>query len=328
MEYTNIANTDMRISKLILGCMGFGDTKNAMHSWTVSQTQTEEIIAAALACGINCFDTASVYQNGTSEMYVASALSKLAKRKDYYLATKFPVRSPQDRERGISGKQHVLNSLDKSLQRLSTDYVDLYIYHMWDYHTPLIEIMEGLNEAVVSKRARYIGISNCYAWQLQKANDLAEQYGLQKFVCVQNHYNLLFREEEREMFACAKEGNIAMTPYSPLASGRLVKSREETSKRLQQDSFAKSKYDKTALQDQDIIDRVKEVADKKNMTPIQIAIAWLLSKVTAPIVGATKVQHVLQAAQGVGVQLTKSEIDYLEELYLPHSLVGVMAQNQ
>lgn len=326
MEYTKFGNTDMMVSRLCLGCMGFGDAGNGQHGWTIGQAETERIIAAALEKGINFFDTAAVYQNGTSELFVGRALKALAKREDVILATKFVPRTEAQR-RTVSGKQHILNSLDASLKRLDTDYVDLYIYHMWDYFTPIEEIMEGLNEAVRSGRARYIGISNCFAWQLQKANDLAKRCGLTEFVSVQNHYNLLFREEEREMFACCADGNIAMTPYSPLASGRLVKAEEETSKRLQADAYAKKKYDNTAGQDRIIIDRVATLAKNRGLTRIQIVVAWLLTKVTAPIIGATKISHVEDAVSAVGIKLTDEEIAYLEEAYVPHKLVGVMAEN-
>ena len=198
---------------------------------------------------------------------------------------------------------------------------------MWDYHTPIEEIMEGLNTAVKQGKVRAIGISNCYAWQLEKANAIAERNGWAKFVSVQGHYNLLFIEEEREIVPCCEENNIALTPYSPLASGRLVKPADETSKRLLTDEVAKSKYDSTKVQDALIIDRVSELAEKKNLTRTQIALGWLLSKVTAPIVGATKVKHIEDAVAAVGVKLTDEEISYLEEPYVPHKLVGVMSFN-
>lgn len=326
MEYIKFGNTDMTVSRLCLGCMGFGNAEKGQHSWTVGRTLTEKIITSAIDKGINFFDTAAVYQGGTSEEFVGQALKALNKRKDIILATKFIPRTQAQRQ-SVTGKQHILNSLDASLKRLNTDYVDLYIYHMWDYFTPIEEILEGLNEAVKSGRTRYIGISNCYAWQLQKANDLAEKNGWTKFVSVQNHYNLLFREEEREMFACCADGNIATTPYSPLASGRLVKGTGETSVRLETDAYAKKKYDKTAEQDKIIIDRVAEIAEKKGLSRIQVAIAWLLGKVTAPVFGATKLSHIEGAASAVGIKLTDEEIDYLEEPYVPHKLVGVMADN-
>ena len=205
--------------------------------------------------------------------------------------------------------------------------MDLYIYHMWDYQTPLYDIMDGLNRMVKAGKARYIGISNCFAWQLAKANALAEKEGFAKFVSVQGHYNLIFREEEREMAKLCAEDNIAMTPYSSLAGGRLSKHPGETSKRLEEDSYARFKYDATAEQDAIIIDRVAELADKHGVTMTEISLAWLLTKVTAPVVGATKLHHIEGAAKAVDLTLSDSEIAYLEEMYVPHKLVGVMAQN-
>jgi len=217
--------------------------------------------------------------------------------------------------------------LNTSLRNLGLDYVDLYIYHMWDYQTPLYEIMDGLNNVVKAGKARYIGISNCFAWQLAKANALAEKEGFAKFVSIQGHYNLIFREEEREMAKLCAEDNIAMTPYSALAGGRLSKHPGETSKRLEEDSYAKLKYDATAEQDREIIRRVGSLADRRGVTMTEISLAWLLTKVTAPVVGATKLHHIEGAAKAVELKLTAEELAWLEEPYVPHALVGVMAQN-
>lgn len=217
--------------------------------------------------------------------------------------------------------------VDKSLANLGMDYVDLYIYHMWDYQTPLYDIMEGLNNIVKAGKARYIGISNCFAWQLAKANALAQREGFAEFVSIQGHYNLIFREEEREMAKLCAEDNIAMTPYSALAGGRLSKAPGESSKRLEEDSYAKLKYDTTAEQDSVIIGRVMELAAKHGVSMTEISLAWLLQKVTAPVVGATKLHHIEGAAKAVDLILSEEETAYLEELYVPHALVGVMAQN-
>lgn len=217
--------------------------------------------------------------------------------------------------------------LNKSLENLGMDYVDLYIYHMWDYQTPLYDIMEGLHKVVEAGKARYIGISNCFAWQLAKANALAEKEGFHKFVSIQGHYNLIFREEEREMAKLCKEDNIAMTPYSALAGGRLSKHPGETSKRLQEDSYARLKYDGMAQQDEIIIKRVAELAEKHQVTMSEISLAWLLTKVTSPVVGTTKLQQVEGIAKATDLVLTPWECAYLEECYVPHPLVGVMAQN-
>lgn len=255
------------------------------------------------------------------------SLKKLAKREDVIIATKFIPRTQEEISNGVSGQQHIEKLLDTSLLNLGMDYVDLYIYHMWDYETPLYDIMDGLNKMVQAGKVRYIGISNCYAYQLAKANALAEKEGFAKFVSVQNHYNLLFREEEREMAKLCAEDNIAMTPYSPLASGRLSKRPGETSKRLEEDDYARFKYNATAKQDSAIIARVAEIADQHGVSMTEISLAWLLTKVTAPIVGATKPEHVDGAVKAVDFKLEDEEIKYLEELYVPHKLVGVMAQN-
>lgn len=326
MEYVKLGNSDLNVSRICLGCMGFGDSSSGMHTWTLDEEQSTEIIKKALKNGINFFDTAIAYQNGTSEQYVGRALKKLAKREDVIIATKFLPRSQKEIENNISIKEHINTMLNKSLANLETDYIDLYICHMWDYSTPIEELMCALNEQVKAGKVRYIGISNCFAWQLEKANCIAEKNGWSKFISVQNHYNMLFREEEREMVPCCKDENIAMTPYSALASGRLVRDWSEKTKRLEEDSFAKSKYDLTANQDRIIVERVAEIAKKRGMTRIQIALGWLLSKVDAPIVGATKFSHIEEAVKAIGVKLTKEEIEYLEEPYVPHKLVGIMKQ--
>ncbi|MDD3184154.1 MAG: aldo/keto reductase [Anaerostipes sp.] len=327
MKYTNLGKSDLKVSRICMGCMGFGNSETGQHSWTVDEQQTRKIIKYALEKGINFFDTAIAYQNGTSEQFVGRALRDFANRKDYVIATKFLPRSQEEIDVGISGQQHIENSLNKSLANLGMDYVDLYIYHMWDYHTPMEEIMEGLNQVVKAGKAHYIGISNCFAWQLAKANFYAREHGFGEFVSVQGHYNLIAREEEREMAAFCYDQNIAMTPYSALAGGRLSKHPGEISKRLKEDAYAHLKYDGTAEVDNKIIERVAEVAEKKGVSMTEISLAWLLTKVTAPVVGATKKSHIDGAVGAVEVVLSDWEISYLEELYVPHPLVGVMAQN-
>lgn len=327
MKYTKLGNSDLTVSRICMGCMGFGEPTAGQHSWTLDREQSKEIIRQGLELGVNFFDTAIGYQGGTSEQYVGSALRELVPRDRVIVATKFPARTPGEIEEGVTGQQHVQNLLDRSLQNLGMDYVDLYICHMWDYHTPLFEIMEGLDRAVKAGKVRYIGISNCFAYQLAKANALAEREGFPKFVSVQGHYNLIFREEEREMARLCREDNIAMTPYSALAGGRLSKRPGETSRRLEQDAYAKGKYDATAEQDGAVIRRVDELAEKHGVSMTEISLAWLLSKVTAPVVGATKPHHIEGAARAVELELTPEETAYLEEPYVPHPLVGVMAQN-
>lgn len=262
MQYTKLGNSDLTVSRICMGCMGFGDARNGQHGWTLDEEHSREIIKRGLELGVNFFDTAIGYQSGTSEQYVGRVIRDFAKRDDVVIATKFLPRTQEEIAAGITGQQHIEQMINTSLKNLGLDYVDLYIYHMWDYETPLYDIMDGLNRIVKEGKARYIGISNCFAYQLAKANALAEKEGFAKFVSVQGHYNLIFREEEREMARLCAEDNIAMTPYSALAGGRLSKHPGETSKRLEEDSYAKFKYDATAKQDQVIINRVAELAEK------------------------------------------------------------------
>ena len=327
MQYTTLGNSDLKVSHICMGCMGFGDAKNGQHSWTLDEEHSREIIRRGLELGINFFDTAIAYQSGTSEQYLGRALRDFARRDQVVVATKFLPRTPEEIQNGISGQRHIQQMIDTSLKNLGMDYVDLYIYHMWDYQTPLYDILDGLNRIVKAGKARYIGISNCFAYQLAKANALAEKEGFSKFVSIQGHYNLIFREEEREMAKLCAEDNIAMTPYSALAGGRLSKHPGETSKRLEEDSYARFKYDATAQQDAVIIQRVAELAQNHGVTMTEVSLAWLLTKVTAPVVGAPKLHHAEGAARAVDLVLTPEELLYLEEPYVPHNLVGVMAQN-
>ena len=327
MQYTKLGNSELKVSRICMGCMGFGDAGNGQHSWTLDEEHSREIIKRGLELGVNFFDTAIGYQSGTSEQYLGRALRDFAKREEEVVATKFLPRTPDEIAAGITGQQHIEQMVNTSLKNLGLDYIDLYIYHMWDYETPLYDIMEGLDRIVKAGKVRYIGISNCFAYQLAKANALAEKEGFQKFVSIQGHYNLIFREEEREMAKLCAEDNIAMTPYSALASGRLSKRPGETSKRLEEDSYAKFKYDATEKQDNVIIERVAKLANKRNVSMTEISLAWLLTKVTAPVAGATKLHHIEGAARAVELVLTPDEIAYLEEPYVPHKLVGVMAQN-
>ena len=263
MKYAKLGKSDLTVSRICMGCMGFGDSSNGQHGWTLDESASREIIKYGLENGINFYDTAIAYQNGTSEQFVGRALRDFGKRDDFVIATKFLPRSQEEIEKNVSGQKHIENSLNQSLKNLGLDYVDLYIYHMWDYHTPMEEIMEGLHEVVKAGKARYVGISNCFAWQLAKANFYARENGLTEFVSIQGHYNLIAREEEREMAPFCYDQNIAMTPYSALAGGRLSKKPGETSARLEKDVYAKFKYDKTAESDNLIIERVMEIAEKK-----------------------------------------------------------------
>ena len=303
MEYVRLGNSELNVSRICLGCMGFGDASIGQHSWTIGEEPTREIIRRSLDLGVNFFDTAIAYQLGTSEQFVGRALKDMARREDVVVATKFLPRTEEEIANGIDGRQHVLNNIDSSLQHLGMDYVDLYI-------------------------SRYIGIANAYAYQVAKMNALAEKNGWTKFISVQNHYNLIMREEEREMFPFCREENIAMTPYSALASGKLAKRPGETSKRQAEDSFMHFKYDATAEQDNRIVERVVELADRYGVGMTQISLAWLLTKVESPIVGATKLHHIEGAVKSLNVRLTADDIRYLEEPYVPHNLSGVMAVNK
>ena len=328
MKYTRLGKSDLNVSRICMGCMGFGDAGSGQHGWTLDEEHSREIIKHGLELGVNFYDTAIGYQGGTSEQYVGRALRDFARRDEVVVATKFLPRTPEEIEGGVSGQRHVADMIDRSLKNLGMDYVDLYICHMWDWNTPIAEIMEGLSRAVRAGKARYIGISNCFAWQLAKANALAEREGWPKFISIQGHYNLIFREEEREMAPyCAEEG-IAMTPYSALASGRLARRPGETSERQQKDAYARFKYDATAEQDNVIINRVAEVAEKRGVSMTEVSLAWLLTRVAAPVVGATKFHHIDGAVKATELTLSDDETAYLEAPYVPHPLAGVMAQNR
>ena len=329
MRFTRLGNSELEVSRICMGCMGFGDAAKGQHGWTLDEEHSREIIKKGLELGVNIYDTAIGYQSGTSEQYVGRALRDYAKREDVVVATKFLPRTPEEIEKGITGQQHIENMINTSLKNLGMDYVDLYIYHMWDWNTDIYDVMDGLNRIVKAGKTRYIGISNCFAWQIAKANALAEKEGFAKFVSIQGHYNLIFREEEREMVPYCEEENIALTPYSALASGRLSRKPDEgNTKRAVEDAYAKFKYDATATQDSVIINRVAELAEKKNVTMTEVSLAWLLTKVTSPVVGATKMHHIEGAVRAVDLELTDEERSFLEEPYVPHPLAGVMAQNK
>ena len=328
MKYARLGNSDLNVSRICMGCMGFGDAGQGQHAWTLDEEHSREIIKRGLELGVNFYDTAIAYQSGTSEQYVGRALRDFAKRDEVVVATKFLPRTQDEIAAGITGQEHIERMLNRSLENLGMDYVDLYIYHMWDWQTPIEDILDGLNRQVKAGKARYIGISNCFAWQLCKANAVAEREGWAKFVSIQGHYNLIFREEERDMVPYCDEENIALTPYSALASGRLARKPGETSNRLEKDAYAKFKYDATKEQDGVIIDRVAELAERRGVSMTEVSLAWLLTKVTAPVVGATKFHHIEGAAKAVDLELTDEEISYLEAPYVPHPLAGVMAQNK
>lgn len=327
MKYRKLGNSDLEVSRICMGCMGFGDPEKGQHSWTIKGEESQGIIRRGLELGINFFDTAAAYQGGTSEQILGRALKKYAARREVTVATKFLPRTEEKIRSGVSGQKHVEEMLDKSLRNLGMDYVDLYICHAWDYNTPLFELMDGLNRMVKAGKTRYIGISNCFAWQLAEANALAQREGFAQFISVQGHYNLIFREEEREMIPYCREKGIALTPYSPLAGGRLARRRGESSRRFREDRYAQKKYQETEREDMEIVDRAARLAEKRGVSMTEISLAWLLEKADAPVVGATGTEQIEGAARAVELKLTPEETRYLEELYAPHRLTGMMAEH-
>jgi aryl-alcohol dehydrogenase-like predicted oxidoreductase len=326
MNYVKFGNTGMDVSPLCLGAMGFGDPNSGFHEWVLEETESKKVIKKALELGINFFDTANVYSYGASEKILGKALKEYAKRDEIVVATKLYTKMKKAPNSGGLSRKEIFHQIDESLARLEMDYVDLYIVHRWDYNTPIEETMEALHDIVKSGKVRYIGASAMYAWQFAKAQAVAEKHGWTKFVSMQNHLNLLYREEEREMLPLCEDQKIAVTPYSPLAAGRLTRDWEATTKRFLTDTTAQSKYDSTEEQDKIIVQRVAELAEKRGVKRAQIALAWLLQKqpVVAPIIGATKESHLLDALPALELQLSTEEVAYLEEPYLPHKVVGAI----
>lgn len=325
MEYVKLGKSGLEVSKICLGTMGMGDVNIGwQHQWVIDYESSKEVIKHAYEAGINFIDTANIYSLGTSEEFVGRALKELGIRDKVVLATKvyMPMRD-EPNSRGLSRKA-IMYEVEQSLKRLQTDYIDLYIIHRWDYETPIEETMKALHDLVESGKVRYIGASAMYTWQFQKAQYIAEKNGWTKFISMQNHHNLMYREEEREMDRFCEDSGVGTTPYSPLASGRLVKTKDEHSQRFDTDKTQESKYGKMMDADQIIIDRVAEIAEKKGVKKAQIALAWLWTKkpVVAPIVGATKLSHIDDALGALDIVLTKDEIDYLEEAYIPHPIMG------
>lgn len=331
MEYRKLGNTGLDVSRICLGTMGFGRPETGVFPWAVDYDKSEEIVKKALDLGINFFDTANIYSYGDSEEFLGKALKKYANRDEAVVATKvFFTQSDKPNQHGLSRKS-IMTQIDKSLKRLDMDYVDLYIIHRWDYNTPIEETMEALHDVVKSGKARYIGTSAMYSWQFEQAQAVAREHGWTEFVSMQNHLNLLYREEEREMMPLCEDQNIAVTPYSPLASGHLTRATwEGNTKRAQTDKVAESKYDADETNDMQIVKRVAQVAEKYHVTMAQVAIAWLLQKqqVVAPIIGVTNPKHLPSTVDALNIHLEQSDVDYLEELYLPHKVVGAFTKEE
>lgn len=305
--------------------MSFGSAEGWPHNpWALDETDSRSIIEKALDLGINFFDTANVYAAGVSEEILGRAIRDYANRDEVVVATKmFSKMHEGSNGMGLSRKA-VMSEIDKSLTRLGMDYVDLFLIHRWDYNTPVEETMEALNDIVKAGKARYIGASSMYAWQFQKTLYTAEKHGWSRFVTMQNHLNLIYREEEREMIPLCKDRGIALTPYSPLASGRLARDWAETSKRFESDPIAKGKYDATINADRLVVERLAEITEKHGVPRVQIALAWLLQKepTTIPIIGATKFSHIENAIPALSIKLEPQEITFMEEPYVPHKIVG------
>ena len=322
MEYVRLGSTGLKVSRVCLGCMSYGLATES-NPWVLNEEQSRPYIKRALEAGINFFDTADVYANGTSEEYLGRALKDFAKRDEVVIATK--VRQPMGpgpNDYGLSRK-HIMNSIDASLKRLGTDYVDLYQIHRWDYETPIEETMEALHDIVRAGKARYIGGSAMFAWQFAKAQYTADLHGWTRFVSMQNHYNLIYREEEREMIPFCQDQGVGVIPFSPLARGVLARkpSQEETI-RYQSDALAKSRY--TQEDNLTTVERVSEVAEARGIPMAQVALAWMYSKpaVSSPIIGATKPHHLDAALAALSVKLTAEEIARLEESYRPHPIIA------
>ena len=325
MKYVKLGATGLTVSRICLGCMSYGEPSRGGHPWTLDEAASLPFITRALDHGINFFDTANVYSDGSSEEILGRAIAKLTTRDEVVIATKVHGRMRPGANGGGLSRKAILSEIDNSLQRLGTDYVDLYQIHRWDPRTPIEETLEALHDVVKAGKARYLGASAMFAWQFQKALHTAERHGWTRFVSMQDHLNLLYREEEREMLPLCRAENIGVMPYSPLASGRLTRDwSAETTLRSETDQIAKSKYDATADTDRQVVARVAEIAEKLGVPRVHIALAWLLQKppVTAPIIGATKLKHLEEAMGALSVKLTGEEVAYLEDPYWPHRIVG------
>ncbi len=325
MEYTNLGKTGLKVSRICLGCMSYGVPERGAHPWSLNEETSRPFIKRAVELGINFFDTANAYSDGTSEEIVGRALRDFARRDEVVIATKvYHAMRPDPNGKGLSRKA-ILNEIDASLKRLGTDHVDLYQIHRWDYETPIEETLEALHDVVKMGKARYIGASSMHAWQFCKALYLADLHGWMRFVSMQNHYNLLYREEEREMMGLCAAERIGVIPWSPLARGRLTRpwSQKDSTQRATTDEFGKKLYARTEEADRVVVERVQEVAGERGLPLAQVALAWVLGKpfVTSPIIGATRPNHLDDAVAALPLKLTPQEVARLEDPYAPHPVV-------
>ena len=328
MEYTKLGRTGLEVSKICLGCMSFGDASKGFHSgWLLDEEKSRVIIKKALDLGVNFFDTANVYGAGSSEEYLGRAIRDFADREEMIIATKLFFGDGQHEGRNTTGlsRKAIFNQVNASLKRLGTDYIDVLYIHRWDYNTPIEETMSALNDLVRSGKVHYLGASAMYAWQFQKAQYTAEKNGWTKFSVMQNHYNMLYREDEREMIPFCKDSGVGLAPYSPFAAGRVVRDWTADTARSRTDETAKSKYDSTEEQDMAIVKRVAELAERYNHSRAQITLAWLWQKgIDTPIIGVTKEKYLDDFMGAFDLKLTDEDIAYLDEKYLPHKVVGAL----
>ena len=323
MKYVKLGRTGIDVSRICLGCMSYGEPGRGNHPWSLPEEESRPFIQQALDLGINFFDTANVYSDGSSEEIVGKALRDFARRDEIVLATKVRGRMHEGPNGEGLSRKAIMSELDASLRRLGTDYVDLYQIHRWDHRTPIEETIEVLHDVVKAGKVRYVGASSMWAWQFSKMLYTADLHGCTRFATMQNHYNLLNREEEREMLPLCADQGIGVLPWSPLARGRLARPWDETTQRSETDEFGKSLYDK-GDEDRLIVQRVGEIAQDRGVSMAQVSLAWMLSKpaVTSPIVGATKQHHLDDAAAAVDLELSPEEIASLEEPYGPHPVMG------
>jgi len=325
MEFTKLGKTGTDVSRICLGCMTYGDSAKGSHAWTLPEDQSRPFIRQAVEAGINFFDTANMYSGGTSEEFLGRALREFARRDEVVVATKvyYPIRKNVPNSAGLSRKA-IMQGIDASLTRLGMDYVDLYQIHRWDYATPIEETLEALHDVVKAGKARYIGASSMHAWQFCKALSLARENGWTRFVTMQNHYNLMYREEEREMLPLCREEGIGVIPWSPLARGRLTRDWDDATERMRTDQYGRALYGATLDADRKVVEAVARLAAGRGLPRAQIALAWLLHKpdITAPIVGASKPGHLEDAVAALSVKLSPEEIAALEAPYAPHAIAG------
>jgi 1-deoxyxylulose-5-phosphate synthase len=324
MQYKNLGNTGLKVSPICLGCMTFGVPERGDHPWSLPESQSRPLIRRAIEMGINFFDTANVYSDGTSEEIVGQALKDYTRRDEVVIATKVFFPMSQGPNGGGLSRKSIFSAIDASLRRLGTDYVDLYQIHRWDPTTPIEETLEALHDLVKVGKVRYLGASSMYAWQFAKALHLARLHGWTRFVSMQNFYNLLYREEEREMLPLCADERIAVLPWSPLARGRLARTPNADTPRTKTDPLAGALFDKSEEADRKVLERVGSIAEARGVPRAQVALAWLLHKsvVTAPIVGASKLEHLDDALGAIGLELTEAEMTQLEAPYRPHPVVG------